>query len=88
MDYANMLYRKLRDRGIRVVLDERDEKLGYRLRNTQVKKIPYTIVIGDNERDNKTVTYRKYGTQAQITVSIDEFVKLIKEEIDSKARLN
>ena len=53
-----------------------------------MKKIPYTIVIGDNERDNKTVTYRKYGTQAQITVSIDEFVKLIKEEIDSKARLN
>ena len=61
--------------------------LGYRLRNTQVRKIPYTIVIGDNERDNRTVTYRKYGQKEQITVSIDEFLKLIDEEIKSKARL-
>ncbi len=88
LEYTDELYRLLSKEGIRVQKDDANEKLGYRLRNTQVKKIPYTIVIGDNERDNKTVTYRKYGTQAQITVSIDEFIKLIKEEIASKARLN
>ena len=68
--------------GFRVQKDDANEKLGYRLRNTQVKKIPYTIVIGDNEKNNRTVTYRKYGKQEQITVSIEEFVKLLREEID------
>ena len=75
------------EHGLRVEKDDANEKLGYRLRNTQVRKIPYTIVIGDNERDNRTVTYRKYGQKEQITVSIDEFLKLIDEEIKSKARL-
>ena len=88
LEYTNELYRLMQDNGIRVEKDDANEKLGYRLRNTQMRKIPFTIVIGDNERDNKTVTYRKYGKQEQITVSIDEFLKLIKEEIDSKARLN
>lgn len=88
LEYTDELYRLFLQEGIRVEKDDANEKLGYRLRNTQVKKIPYTIVIGDNERDNRTVTYRKYGTQEQITVSIDEFIKLIKEEIASKARLN
>ncbi len=88
LEYTNELYRLMQESGIRVEKDDANEKLGYRLRNTQMRKIPFTIVIGDNERDNKTVTYRKYGKQEQITVSIDEFLKLIKEEIDSKARLN
>jgi threonyl-tRNA synthetase len=51
-----------------------------------MKKIPYTIVLGDHERDDGTVTYRKYGTQEQITVTIEEFLKLIDEEIASKSR--
>ena len=76
------------DHGVRVEKDDANEKLGYRLRNAQVRKIPYTIVIGDNEKNNRSVTYRKYGTHEEVTVSIDEFLKLIKEEIDTKARLN
>ncbi len=88
LEYTDELYRLLTKEGFRVQKDDANEKLGYRLRNTQVKKIPYTIVIGDNEKNNRTVTYRKYGKQEQITVSIEEFVKLLKEEIDSKARLN
>ena len=86
LEYTDELYRLMLDNDIRVEKDDANEKLGYRLRNTQVRKIPYTIVVGDNERDNKTVTYRKYGQKDQITVSIDEFLTLIKEEIRTKAR--
>ena len=88
LEYTHELNRLMQEAGLRVEIDEANEKLGYRLRSTQIRKIPYTIVIGDNERDNKTITYRKYGQKDQITVSIDEFLKLIKEEIDTKARLN
>ncbi len=87
LEYTDELYRLMSEHGLRVEKDDANEKLGYRLTNTQVRKIPYTIVIGDNERDNRTVTYRKYGQKEQITVSIDEFLKLIDEEIKSKARL-
>ena len=75
------------EKGLRVEKDDANEKLGYRLRSAQVNKIPYTIVIGDNERDNGRVTYSKYGQKDQITVSVDEFLKLIQEEINSKKRL-
>ena len=65
--------------GVRCDVDNRDEKLGYRMRESQVKKVPLTIVIGDNEVTNNTVTYRKHGTTEQVTVSVDELVQLIKE---------
>ena len=67
-------------------LDDGNDKLGYRMRNAQVKKIPYTIVLGDNERDNNTVTYRKFGQKEQVTVSVDEFLKLIEEEVKNRTR--
>ena len=86
LEYTKELYRLMLDNGIRVEMDDANEKLGYRLRSTQVRKIPYTIVIGDNERDNKTVTYRKYGQKEQITVPTEEFLKLIKNEIENKLR--
>ena len=88
LEYTDELYKIFMDHGVRVEKDDANEKLGYRLRNAQVRKIPYTIVIGDNEKNNRSVTYRKYGTHEKVTVSIDEFLKLIKEEIDTKARLN
>ena len=53
-----------------------------------MKKIPYTLVLGDHERDDKTVTYRRFGVQEQITVPVDEFLKLIKEEIKNKTYFN
>ena len=64
---------------IRVEEDYREEKLGYKIRESQTAKIPYTLVIGDNEVANNQVTYRKHGTQAQVTVSVEEFVNLILE---------
>ena len=82
--YAKEIYEMLRDNDIRVELDDREEKLGYKLRETQIKKIPYTLVLGDNERDNNTVTYRKYSEKETTTVSKEEFVKLLLEEIKNK----
>ena len=86
LEYAKELYKSFKEQGLRVQLDDGNDKLGYRMRNSQIKKIPYTIVLGDHERDDKTVTYRKYGQQEQITVSVDEFLELIKKEIKERAR--
>ena len=84
LEYAQALLAKFKEEGLRVELDDSNEKLGYRMRNSQMRKIPFALVIGDHERDDKTVTYRRYGAQEQITVSIDEFLNLIKDEIKSK----
>ena len=86
-EYANQVVKTLRKHKIRVELDPASEKLGYRMRNAQIKKIPYTLVIGDKEKENNAVTYRKYGSKDQITVSLDEFIKLIENEIETKALL-
>ena len=83
-EFARELFDKLIDNDIRCELDDRDEKLGYRMRESQTRKIPYTVVIGDKERDNKTVTYRKFSEQESTTVSVDDFINLIKEEIKNK----
>ena len=84
LEYCKELKNKLSDLNIRCELDDRDEKLGYRMRESQTKKIPYTLVIGDKERDNNAVNYRKFGSQETISVSIDEFIDLIQNEIRTK----
>lgn len=84
LEYASKLKNILFENGIRVELDSREEKLGYRMRESQTKKIPFTLVIGNQERDDKTVSYRRFGSEETTTVSIDEFVKLLNEEIASK----
>ena len=84
LEYAKELYKLFKDNDIRVQLDDSNDKLGYRMRNSQVKKIPFTIVLGDHERDDKTVTYRRFGEQEQITVPVDEFLALVKEEIKTR----
>ena len=86
--YAKEVKSILEEKGLRVSIDERNEKLGYRLRESQIQKIPYTLVIGDNEMNTKSVTYRKYGTKEQITVSLDEFISMILKEIKEKKPLN
>ncbi len=84
LDYADEVYKILKDNGIRVEMDARDEKLGYRIREAQMAKIPYQLVLGDKERDEGTVTYREYGDRKQTTVSIDVFVELTKQRIEAK----
>ncbi|MCQ2801416.1 MAG: threonine--tRNA ligase [Bacilli bacterium] len=71
--------------GLRASLDAGEDKLGYRMRNAQVKKVPYTIVIGDHEKEEGTVTYRHFGCKAQHTVKLEEFLDMLKKEIASRA---
>lgn len=81
MNYCKDLEKLFLDHQIRFESDYRDEKLGYKIREAQTKKIPYSLVIGDNEVANGLVTYRKYGQQEQITVTKEEFIALIQNHV-------
>ena len=87
-EYASEIKKRLSDNNIRVELDDRNEKLGYRMRESQTRKIPYTLIIGESEKDNNVVSYRKYGNTDTTTVSLDDFIELIKKEIETKSMLN
>lgn len=80
LEYATNLLNKLKEKELRVELDSRDEKMGYKIRESQTRKIPYTLVLGNNERDNNTVTYRKYGEETTTTVSIEDFISMIEKQ--------
>ena len=84
LDYAKEVTELLKDKGFKVELDAREEKLGYRIREGQMDKVPYLLVLGNNERDEKTVTYRKHGEQKQITVPFDDFVAMPNQQIVDK----
>lgn len=84
LEYANQVAGWLKAKGVRAQVDASEEKVGFRLRNSQVKKIPYTIVVGDNEVREKSLTYRLYGQEKQVTISYDEFVALLLKEIADK----
>ncbi len=86
LDYANEIYDLLKSECIRVDLDSRNEKLSYRMRESQTRKIPYSLILGDQEKENKTISYRKHGEQLTTTVTIAEFLTLIHNEIDLKQR--
>ncbi len=85
-EYAHKINDLLFKEGIRSRVDDGDEKLGYRLRNSQVNKIPFTLVVGEKEAQNNAVTYRTYGSEEQITLSFEDFKKRIHESIDKKLR--
>ncbi len=84
LEYSKKLLADLKDSGVRAELDSRDEKLGYKIREAQTKKVPYQLVIGDKEVSEGTVNYRKYGEQAQVAVLQADFIKMIVEEIAKK----
>lgn len=81
LDYVEKIKELLLNEDIRVEVDSREEKLGYKIREAQTKKIPYQLVIGDNEVKNNQLTFRQYGKQESTTVSIEQFVMMIKSEI-------
>ena len=84
LDYVKELYNKLVDCDIRVQLDDREEKLSYKMHESQTKKIPLTIIIGDKEKDNNEVSYRRFGEQSTTTLSIDEFINNVNDVIKSR----
>lgn len=75
LDYAKKVQERLQREGLRVEVDSRDEKIGYKIREAQMQKIPYMLVVGDQEAENGAVNVRKYGEQNSETISLDEFVK-------------
>ena len=86
MNYAHEIVDALEAKNVRVELDDRAEKLGYRMREGQIQKVPYLLVIGFNEQENKTVSYRLHGQQDTTTLGLDEFVEKIDTEIKNKAK--
>ncbi len=84
-DYAKEITEYLKENKIRVELDIRNEKLGYRLREAQTQKIPYTLVLGDKEKEDHTVSYRIHGQKDTTTVDKIEFLALLQDEIKSFA---
>lgn len=85
LDYAFELKKILFDLGIRVEVDSRNEKVGYKIREAQVRKIPYALVVGDKEQENHTINVRKYGEQESRTLDMAEFVEEIQRKIAEKA---
>ena len=84
--YAQKLVDALNDADVRVEFDTRSEKLGYKMREAQIQKVPYLAVLGKNEEAEGTVSYRLHGEQGTTTVKFDEFVELIVNEIKTKGR--
>jgi threonyl-tRNA synthetase len=84
--HAETLKKRLIDLGYRVKVDTRDEKLGYKIRDAQTQKIPYQLVIGDQEMANDQVTYRQYGSSDQHTVNAAEFEDLLAADVARKSR--
>lgn len=83
-EYAHKVLADLKAMGVRATLDDRNEKLGYRIREAQTSKTPIQIVVGDGEKENNSVTVRRYGSRAQETMDAEAFYRALREEIASK----
>ncbi|MFQ3725990.1 threonine--tRNA ligase [Staphylococcus equorum] len=83
-DYARHIQDELKSQGVRVEIDDRNEKMGYKIREAQMQKIPYQLVVGDKEVENNEVNVRKYGSQDQETLEKEEFIWNLLDEIRLK----
>ena len=81
LNYSKEIEELLISNGIRCELDDRNEKMNYKIRESVTKKIPITLILGDKEKENGNISYRKYGTEETITVSKEDFVVLINNQI-------
>ena len=84
VEYANKVCDALTELGMRATVDSRNEKLGYRVREAQLQKVTYQIVVGDGEQENNTVTIRQSGKKESVTLSLDEALAKFKAEVDNK----
>ena len=83
-EYCQKLKQILVEEDIRVSYDDSKEQMGKKIRQSNVMKNPYTLIIGDNERDNNLVSFRRYGSEETSSMSIDDFIKFMKEEIKKR----
>ena len=86
IDYAWEVAKELRDHGIRADVDDRNEKMQYKIRQSQTKKVPYQLIVGDKEVESGTVNVRRYGSKQTHTESIAEFRENILADIKRKSR--
>lgn len=87
IEYVKQIQKVFAQENIRVNIDNRDEKLGKKIRESQMNKIPYTIVVGDEEQNNNSLSVRKYGQSENVSKDITTFIKELKKEINSKELL-
>ena len=85
LDYALRVQSTLENEGIRVKIDDRNEKLGYKIRETQMQKVPYILVLGDEEVSGNKVNVRRYGSRKSEVLVIEDFQVLIKKQIDQRS---
>ena len=85
-EYSKEIYEVLKKAGFRVSLDARNEKLGYKLRESVIKKVPYMLILGQREVDEKLVSYRRAGSEETTTLKLEEFIELINNDIKNKVR--
>ena len=83
-DYAEGICKKLNDLGVRATLDDRSEKVGYKIREAKLEKVPYILVVGDQEQANGTVNVNKRDVEAKQSLTVDEFVSLVCNDIKEK----
>ena len=83
-DELKQLEEKLHKIGIRVVLDDRNEKVGYKIREAQLQKIPYMLLMGDKDIEGNCVSVRKRGEGDIGAMGVDEFVEMAAKQIESK----
>lgn len=86
LDYAKEVLNKLQALGMRASIDDRNEKMNYKIREAQTSKIPYTLVLGDKETSEGLITYRLHGEQKSNTLSMSDFVELLKQEMSPAAK--
>lgn len=84
VDYANQVKDSLEKAGLRVKVDDRNEKLGYRVREAQIKKIPYQIVVGDRDQEEGIVTIRQSGKKESVTMPLEEAIERFRNEVETK----
>lgn len=84
LEYAQDITNLLKNNNFRVELDAREEKLGYRMRESQTRKIPFTLILGDKEKENGTISYRRFGNNETVTESKDVFVDLLHRIVSKK----
>ena len=81
LEYSKEIYNLLLENNFRVELDDSDEKLSYKMRGSSVQKIPYTLILGDKEKDSNLISYRKLGSKETHTIDKNEFIKLLQDDV-------
>jgi threonyl-tRNA synthetase len=84
--YAERVFRTLRDNGLRVILDDSNEKINYKIREMSLRKIPYLIILGKNEESSNNISVRTFGDQKTLAITLERFIEIVKGKVNAKSR--